>query len=83
MSAIALAQSDRSLARRSSLALRVARAFAPPISSRHRARQATARFIAKAAAAQHYRSRPLDAQLSAEMYQRFLAGLDPGRDSNT
>ena len=42
--------------------------------------QATARFVAKAAAAQHYRSRPLDAQLSAEMYQRFLGGLDPGRE---
>jgi carboxyl-terminal processing protease len=42
--------------------------------------QATARLIAQAIAAQHYRPRAPDAQLSADMYRRFLDTLDPGRD---
>jgi carboxyl-terminal processing protease len=44
------------------------------------AQQATAKLVAEAVAAQHYRPRPLDARLSSDIYERFLASLDPNRD---
>ena len=44
------------------------------------AQQATAKFVAEVVAAQHYRARPLDARLSGEIYDRYLASRDPRRD---
>lgn len=42
--------------------------------------QATAKTVAQVAAAQHYRNRPLDGLLASEMFERFLASLDPQKD---